>query len=889
MNLFISDMCTLLNRDAYQFHFKVEDRFDDYKVEVDTTPSQLSFSCSCNSDDRICSHAATALIYLADKFQEESPVQNVDGDVYTREEMKLRVLKERHERAVKEDFQIEIGDNIYGDHRIQTASGKSYRITVRNFDSQGGYCSCPDYKTNKLGTCKHIIFAVRFLWETYDVKKQLKKQHYPFVEIYGDPLSEYRITYYHKGPLDPPVKALLDKYFAQSHYILPEHYPSFINFLTEAREYKKILVRPEVEEKIEAHFEALQLQKLGREYVPDFSRIKGDLYPYQKEGVLFSLFKKGNIIADEMGLGKTFQAICTAVLKKDIFNFKRVLVICPASLKSQWKNEIRRFSNYEAQIVEGPRQQRQDIYRKSKEYFLLANYEAILRDITIIQKYPPDMIILDEAQRIKNYDTKTSQAVKAIPKQHALVITGTPIENKLIDLYSIMNFVDPLYLAPLWEFSMNHCRFDKEYKNKINSYYNLQELKTRLQDKIIRREKKDVMEQLPAIQEMVVPVQLSLEQVEIHAGFAKSLAPIFAKKHKTIYDIQRIFRILTSMRMVCDSTYLIDKETHISPKLDALKEILTEKLDIKNTRKKILIFSEWKIMLHLIEKMLQSQDIPYTKLTGDIAMKDRDVLIGEFMENPDCLVFLSTEAGGTGLNLQAADTIINFELPWNPAKKNQRIGRIHRIGQKSSSLTVINLIALESIEVRIAAGIQLKESMFQAVLNEGDLTDEVDFAKKGIPTIIQQIEKMIQPFLGAPLTEKEIEPAVAEEEIFDLPQFSDEITPELSLFAEEEFLATDEPQTTVTSKEAEKVADSPNTVTITTPEPPVVPSPERKAESAPRVPKPEEIENTLNQGLQFLSGIMSMATGKQLITQGQSITIDHETGEVVMKFKLPGF
>jgi SNF2 family DNA or RNA helicase len=466
------------------------------------------------------------------------------------------------------------------------------------------------------------------------------------------------------------------------------------------------------------------------------------------------------------------------------------------------------------------------------------------------------MVILDEAQRIKNYDTKTSHAVKSIPRKHSLVITGTPIENKLIDLYSIMNFIDPHYLAPLWEFSMNHCLFDKSKKNKINGYYNLQDLKKRLQDKIIRREKAEVLEQLPEVQEMTVPIQLSQEQLEMHMGFARALMPLLNKKYKTVYDMQRIFQLLTSMRMVCNSTYLIDKETHISPKLEELKEILLEKLDIKKGSRKVIIFSEWVTMLQLIEKILQGNKIGYVMLTGSVPVKNRGALIDEFTNNPECRIFLSTEAGGTGLNLQAADTVINFELPWNPAKKNQRIGRVHRIGQESSHITVINLVAVDSIEERIAGGIELKESLFDAVLNEGDMTDEVDFTRKGRATMIDQIQGIVTPFTAEQLEEEK------EEEM--QPSLFDEEADEVGGIEE---LAQDGP------------------LPERAPGPAAGPAPG----TGPPLPGPESLENTLNQGLQFLNGIYSMATGQQLVMEEQAVNVNRETGEVVMKFKLPGF
>src|SRR3989304_10570877 len=497
------------------------------------------------------------------------------------------------------------------------------------------------------------------------------------------------------------------------------------------------------------------------------------------------------------------------------------------------------------------RSDRHASYKSTDEFFLIANYEAVMRDITVIHKNPPDMIILDEAQKIKNYDTKTSHAVKSIPKKHSLVITGTPLENNLLDLYSIMNFIDPEVLAPQWEFSMNHCYFDKDKKNRVTGYYNLQELKNKLAGYGSRREKADVLKELPALQEVIVPVELHEAQAEIHAGLAKSLAPILHKKHKTVYDLQRIQQILTSMRMVCDSTFLIDKETNHSPKLDELENILLEKLSIKNRKRKVIIFSEWKTMLHLISKMLKTNGIQYVTLSGDVPVNKRSFLIDEFANNPDTLVFLSTKAGGTGLNLQFADTVINFDLPWNPAKKNQRIGRINRIGQVSPKLTAINMIAQNSIEHNIANGIVVKEALFNAVLNNANLTEEVDFAAKGRSTLIKQVQTMINP-AETSLVEYEEPDEETKEEIITDNEDSGELIEEPNQHEEK----------------AEK-----RDVEISRKQP---------------VPEPQEVETTLNQGMQFLNGIFKMATGKELITEGKGITVNRETGEVTMKFKMPG-
>ena len=857
-DLINNEMCTLVGEVGNKFDFLVEDRFSDFKVTVTINKEATSYSCDCGSHLECCHHSAAALIKTHEVLEEKQS-NSTEVGAYTRKEMMKRVLKEREKKAHNEEFKMTFAENVYGIHKVKTKAHKVYKVTIRDFEAESGYCSCPDFKTNKLGTCKHLIYAIEKVKSTFPISKLVQTQKYPFTEIFCDPHYDYNISFFSDKIVSPEIGELLDNYFGNEQYILEENYPKFLQFFNKANENKQILIRPEVIEKIDKYFEVESINKLSKSVKPDFSKINATLFDYQKEGILFSLFKKGNIIADEMGLGKTLQAISIAILKRDIYDFKNVLIICPSSLKYQWKKEIEKFTEEKAKIVEGSREERQETYKKNSSYFLIANYEAVLRDVTVIKKYSPDMIILDEAQKIKNYDTKTSSAVKSIPKKHSLVITGTPLENRLLDLYSIMNFIEPTVLAPQWEFSMNHCHFDKLKKNKITGYYGLQMLKEKLRNYIIRREKVDVFNELPDIQEIVVPIELTAEQTEMHSGFARGLAPILAKKHKTIYDMQRIFQLLSSMRMVCDSTYLVDKESNISPKLEELKIILLDKLSIVSKKRKVIVFSEWKTMLHLISKMLNANGIKHVTLSGEVPVKNRTKLIDEFENDPEALVFLSTEAGGTGLNMQFADTVINFELPWNPAKKNQRFGRINRIGQKSSKLTQINLIALNSIEERIADGIVVKESLFDAVLNEGDLTEEVDFAAKGRSTFIEKIQEMINPIAEEITAEIENEEVVEQAKTYDFFSEPEEET-DFDSSSEYEFVNNE-------NSEKEDVEKSP----------------------APVVAKPEEIEATLNQGMQFLNGVFKMATGKELLSDKEGIKVDRETGEVIMKFKLPGF
>lgn len=833
--IFESHLYTLTFQDGKSFRYVIEDRLSSYTVDITIKPEGAQMSCSCAFAEQRCSHIVAAMLALREYLAAQSGSRR--GEKYEREEMIARVTEERQEKAAREPMKLRLGESIYGIHEVSGAAGVIYRLSLRNFSPLSGYCSCPDFRTNKLGFCKHLLFAADQIHNRKALRDKMLNSAYPFGEIYCDPLNDYNITHFNLTRHNQR----LEEIFQGHSHLPPDRYPYLLSWLQELDGEKDILIRPEVHQKIESYFNRRSLQRLAETEEIDFTAIKIELFPYQRLGVQFAVFKSGCIIADEMGLGKTAQAIAVALQKKRIFDFKRTLIVCPATLKHQWQKEIERFSHEKAEIVQGSRPERLRQYQQSTAFFLITNYESLLRDITVLQQNPPDFMILDEAQRIKNYATKTANAVKSLPKKHSLVITGTPIENRLIDLYSITQFVDHELLAPLWEFSMNHCYFDKSKKNKITGYYNLQALKKKMSAILIRREKEQVLRQLPPIQEMTVPVQLAPEQAEMHAGFVHALGAIVNKKHLNFYDLQRIQQLLASMRMACDSTYLIDKETNISPKLDELQDILLEQLDVVHRPKKILIFSEWKTMLHLIANTLRKHDIGFVTLSSDVAVEKRGALIDEFSTNPDCKVFLSTEAGGAGLNLQCADTVINFELPWNPARKNQRIGRVHRLGQKSEHITVINLVAQQSIEQRIADGLVLKESLFQAVLNRQDLNDEVDFSRHGRATFIQELQNLVAG----------LESLIIEEPVDATTQTA------AAIEAEPE-------QAGVESEEME----------------PTLAEPASAIDQA-------TLQQTLDQGLQFLNGIFKMATGNSLLTENQTISIDAETGEVTIKFKLP--
>jgi SNF2 family DNA or RNA helicase len=657
--------------------------------------------------------------------------------------------------------------------------------------------------------------------------------------------------------MDPPLGAFFDLEGRFTRETLPDIMP----LLPALDRNKRVRVQPTVLAHLDTLFEDEEMAELSRTAKAQDHGLGVQLYPYQEEGVKFALFKRACLIGDEMGLGKTLQAIALAVMKKEIFGFKRVLVITLASLKEQWKREIERFSDESAVVVAGPAHKRKAIYRDGKHFFAITNYEAVLRDVTIISHFKPDIVILDEAQRIKNFSTKTAEAVKRLPRKHALVLTGTPLENKLEDVYSIVQFLDPHLLMPLWQFAADHFMISRKKKGNILGYRNLSDLHEKLKPLVIRRKKEEVLKDLPDEVVNNYYVDLHQEQQEIHSGYLRVLVSLMNKKFLTPMDLRRIQEILVRMRMVCDSTYLIDRTTHISPKLTELASVIDEL--VVQSKRKMVIFSEWTTMTFLIARHLSEVGLPFVELSGKVPVNKRQALIDEFTNNPECRVFLSTDAGGTGLNLQAADCVVNFELPWNPAKMNQRIGRVSRIGQKSKCINVVNFICKGSIEEKIYAGIQLKTDLFKGVFEGGK--DVVEFSRKKRIEMLNKLREMMGEEPELPAREQTPPEEIPE----DTPHF---LNPEV--------LREDEPVDFAGEEGSEADTEVPDLS-------------EADASDSERVqPSPEKMESVLNSGMAFIGGLLEAATGQKITSGGDDermVKIDKTTGEVTLKFKLPGF
>ncbi len=851
------------------FAYRVDGNYGDYTTMVRIKGDEVVSSCTCPYPGEGCKHVVAAVLNARDilmKQTDSSPMTDAAGENRLSEsEIRDQALQDRKKRAGSEGFRLVRGDMMKGDHVVVNPKGRNYGVCFHDPLAGVGHCTCPDYLTNGLGTCKHILFAASCLKKESGFKKTCDREIFPFVDIYWNSLAAAPGVFYETtNPAFQDLAPVLDRYFDGRGLLRGTDMVRITDLMDELGQDKRVRLRESLLKQVDRLLEAQTLDAMTQEEPVDWP-LKTGLYPYQAEGVRFGLFKPGVLIGDEMGLGKTLQAITLGILKKERFGFERILVVTLASLKEQWKREIQKFTDERAVIVEGGQSIRKQIYFNEPGLFKITNYEAVLRDVTILTGFKPDLIILDEAQRIRNFSTKTADAVKQIPRKHAIVLTGTPLENKLEDVYSIIQFLDPYMLAPLWRFAADHFIIPKTGKSGVVGYRNLDVLNEKLKRIVIRRRKEDVLKDLPGEIINNYYVDLTREQEEIHGGLVRLLLPLIHKKFLTPMDVRKIQMLLLKMRMVCDSTYLIDRETHLSPKLTELQGII-EEIAIQN-RRKMVIFSEWTTMTCLIARTLSDMSVPFVELSGRIPVHKRQALIDEFSSNPDCRVFLSTDAGGTGLNLQAADCVVNFELPWNPARVSQRIGRVSRIGQESTCINVINFIAKNSIEEKILAGIQIKTDLFKGVFDQGP--DTVEFSREKKNEMLNRLREMMG---------EEPEPAVPEraepDEIpEDLPGY---LNPKVLGAAEED----EQDPAGLTFESREKIAEDRD-------------SEDQDSDvGEPRAQDPERMEAVLNSGMQFLTGLMEMATGrtmKHVEGRDKMIVIDRITGEVTLKFKLPGF
>lgn len=814
----------------------------------------------------------------------------------------------RKQQAEKEEFLISQVDERFspGVYRVSNLkSGNDYKVVYRGKDSYWNFCSCLDFKTSQLGTCKHVE-AVK-LW-TKAKHKKIYRDEPSYTSVYMDYNGPRRVRIRIGVDHQEQYEALARKYFDEDFVMLEGSYDKFAAFMEQAKRIDEGFrcYNDALDYIIEQREKSKRNQMMEEKYDDNtLDRLLSvSLYPYQKEGIRFAVKAGKAIIADEMGLGKTIQAIASAeiYLKEGLAD--SVLVVCPTSLKYQWKKEIEKFTGGDTIdcqekyiedgrvcpkviVIEGSQAKRAQLYR-TKAPFKIVSYHAMTNDVRLHHSLKTDVLIMDEIQRLKNWNTHIAKAARCIDSRYSVLLSGTPLENKLEELYSTMELADQFCFGPYYLFRDKHIVLNPE-TGAIVGYQNLNAIGQQASSRLIRRTKKSVALQLPKRSDQYIIVPMTEEQQAVHAECKEMVARII-QKYKTYHflseqDRQRLMLLLGKMRMVSDTTYILDQDlkhrhdVKIAEVLNLLENI------IENGDEKVVIFSEWERMTRLVAMELEKKGIRYEYLHGGIPSKQRGQLVEDFITLPESRVFLSTDAGSTGLNLQVASTLINLDLPWNPAILEQRIARIYRLGQQQP-VQIINLVSKDSIEEGMIAKLRFKTSMFEGVLDGGDdavFVNEDKFKKfmedlngvmESTPEPAEDLEESADETDSTEevMSEQETAEDTQEVQSQEVQGPEEVIQADNTLDVQDQDDASEETPTKPTEEMGNESSDSAQTVS----------SESEKANNEAQQSSPQQL---ISQGVSFFCGLVetlkSPEATKQLIDN--IVEVDDTTGQTNIK------
>ena len=663
--------------------------------------------------------------------------------------------------------------------RRRGSHARPYRTLLGRIEPLQGSCECADFLRNSLGLCKHLVAVLEYVGPQRRrgaVERELAPGLAPLrwdpvrpLTGLGDWLERVRWV---DGTPDRDLRR----------WLRPADGNGWTLTVPGASARRLALVdqllaalrdgngEPALHALLQEEHARLARQIQTASSRKDFDHalhtLNHSLYRYQHDGVERFLMRGHLLLADDMGLGKTAQAIAACHALWHTGRVRRGLLVVPAALKPQWLREWQFFTDAPAAVIEGTPGQRRAAFEGCRRGFLLGNYEQLIRDLDVVREWRPDIVVLDEAQRIKNWATKTALTVKRLDPPYRLVLTGTPMENRLDELASIVEWVDDLALEPKWRLAAWHTT-PVDGRAETGGARNLDTLRTRLATCMLRRVRQEVLSQLPMRTDTRIPIEMTSEQMDEHDALSMPIAQILGRAKRrplTQPEFLRLMTLLTTQRIIANGLAQlrfeqiwpelsrIERPTDstlrglASPKLVELRELIGQ-LALTQGRK-VVVFSQWRRMLRLAHwatrDQLAREGVRSAFFTGEEGQKRRTQSIVDFHDDPACRVLFATDAGGVGLNLQrAASACINIELPWNPAVLEQRIGRIYRLGQRRA-IDVYNLVSEPGIESRIADLVGSKRALFTGLFD--GTTDEVAFERSG--SFLSRVEGIVAPAIS---------------------------------------------------------------------------------------------------------------------------------------------
>ena len=470
---------------------------------------------------------------------------------------------------------------------------------------------------------------------------------------------------------------------------------------------------------------------------PDMYDGRLPLYDFQKIGAMFMRASDGTLLADVPGLGKTIQTIAALETLPGPF-----LVLCPASLKYGWMNEIKKWEpGASVLIVEGKPSEREYKWKYAgigKVKYIIANYELLLRDLALIKPVAWSAIVCDEATRISNARAKTVKSLRQLTAAKRIALTGTPVSNTPIDLWSIVDWIRPGYIGTFPQFKDTYVVTD--WWGNTTGYINLDDLSAKISPLMLRRTKEEVFKDFPAKTIENVVFELSSEEKLVYEGVLKRIL-IEIDEYLTKIDHRTLSIIPVKMLRLKQATdhvaLLGDKALEMgSSKMNALEEILEP---IIASGEKVIIFTQFVEMAKIMNNILSLSYGGIEMIYGDVKPEERQEIVKRFNTEQDRQILIMTEAGAYGLNLQGASYVVHYDAPWSVAKLMQREDRAHRIGQ-TKPVTVYNLIAKNTIDEYVAAVLHKKHKTSQDILKDIDRLEDAGLDEVDIKRILRVVE-----------------------------------------------------------------------------------------------------------------------------------------------------
>ena len=672
---------------------------------------------------------------------------------------------------------------ILGDYTTEGTKGKKagerpYVTRLASIAPLVASCSCRDFLRSGLGVCKHVLVVLESLEVSGAIGSHVAPHELdapdlawdPYVPLAGARDRLARLTSRTSLPGfvegSPSSEALADP---AARLRLVTDLEAMIRANTMTAEPAALALVVEERTRAERRLEASAAAE--NDFASRTSLLR-ELYTYQAEGLRAFLETGRLLLADDMGLGKTTQAIAACHALFATKRIRRALLVVPAALRGQWKREWDATTDaMPLTVVEGSPEERARLYRKVKSGALVMGYEQLLRDLAHVKTFDPEMFVLDEAQRVKNWATKSALCVAELGSRYRLVLTGTPMENRIDELGALVDLVDDVALEPKWRLAAEHVvRSEGPGPNAAPTAVlkGLGGLRTRLSSVLLRRVRHDVLSDLPPRTDTRVPVELSAEQRAEHDELLlpiSQLLALSARRSLAPGESTRLMSLLAMQRMIGNGLAQVrfaetwPRIEHQKPSEDVLAGLFSPKLSafrglvervVVEQSRKAVVFSQWRAMLSLSEwavrDKLAEHGLRAAFFTGAESKKERERAVRDLAEDPTLAVLFLSDAGGVGLNLQhAASVCVNLELPWNPAVLEQRIARIYRLGQ-TQPIDVFNLVTEEGIEGRIAGLIERKKAIFSAIFDDSGEEITIDAAGG----FLDAVRTLVDPIAVAP-------------------------------------------------------------------------------------------------------------------------------------------